>query len=1216
MHVDPLEPRLLLSSTLTGTIWHDQNADGLQDTGEPGVEAVTVELFDPGADMTVGGADDVSLGTQATNLDGVYTFNLIDAGDYYLQFTPPTGYAFTTEDAGANDTVDSDADATGNTTIFSLPDGITDDTHDAGMVGIGPAAIDDDLHAVLNTPLSIVPIELTGNDVDVDGGTLTVVSVDGPVQHGSVGTSTESFGRIDQLSPDRENLFGYAVAVEGDWALIGAPDNYSLAVNGVTVLHLEDGSWVYHSTLIPSNAYAYNFGNAIDIDGGRAIIGAYRDATQSGGSGIGAAYIFELDGDAWVERARLTGTGTVSSDRFGYSVGISGDRVVVGASDVDLPLMSLNGAVYAYVYDGMTWVEQPRITASDTSSASHFGISLELDGDTLAVGARLDDELGQNSGAVYTFAWESGGWVETQKLHQGDFGVLDEFGYALSLEGDRLAISAPYQGGLRGSVFVFEREDGVWSQTQKLIGGGTVANSWFGASVELLGGHLFIGASEGNPIYTQNEVIGPGRVFDYVYDGGVWSESQVLTAADGQTSAKYGGALAADGRTLIVGASQAVVDLEYAGAVYVYGSQPLITFTPEADYYGMASFGYTVSDGFATASATVNVRVNAPAVAAADVYDTDEDTPLTITADSGVLSNDDAIDGDDLTAVLVDDVTHGTLSLNADGSFTYTPDANYFGGDAFTYIAFDGYHDSNTVTVDLTIYPVNDAPVVADDAYATDEDTPLVIDTGDGVLDNDSDVESDPLTAIIVADASHGTVALNTDGSFTYTPTANYSGEDTFTYKANDGELDSNVATVTIAVAPLNDPPFTFADAYTVNEDVVLIRNAALGVLANDFDDEGDPFTAALDSGPSHGEFEFNADGSFMYTPDANYFGQDSFTYTASDGMLASDPQTVTINVLSVNDPPVAADDEATTHQQTSVTINVLANDSDPVEGDPLTPVVAANPLHGSVTVGPDSTLIYTPADAFYGVDYFTYVANDGDNSNVAEVAVTVTQDLDIDGDGEALPLTDGVLMIRYLAGFSGDVLISGVLGAGATRTTGEAIGAYLDDASTLFLDVDGNGVFQPLTDGILLARFLAGFTGDTLTAGALGTGATRDADAIAALLTPYLPVIVSPSVLPETLTAQQNPPAQPSDIEEHANNAPPGMRTDAPIIDLLAGDAARHADQGNGLVFERFDHLTLTDGMPMFSDDVDLLSKTRGVSLKLNIGTRAPDRAAFVRAI
>src|SRR5207253_2342804 len=145
------------------------------------------------------------------------------------------------------------------------------------------------------------------------------------------------------------------------------------------------------------------------------------------------------------------------------------------------------------------------------------------------------------------------------------------------------------------------------------------------------------------------------------------------------------------------------------------------------------------------------------------------------------------------------------------------------------------------------------------------------------------DVDGDPLTAVLVTGPSNGSLALNTDGSFTYTPNANFNGVDTFTYKANDGTADSNVDTATITANPVNDAPLAGDDAYSVNEDTTLSTAAPCApVYRSDVD--GDPLTAVLVTGPSNGSLTLNADGSFTYTPNANFNGTDTFTYKANDG--------------------------------------------------------------------------------------------------------------------------------------------------------------------------------------------------------------------------------------------------------------------------------------------------------------------------------------------
>jgi uncharacterized repeat protein (TIGR01451 family) len=193
--------------------------------------------------------------------------------------------------------------------------------------------------------------------------------------------------------------------------------------------------------------------------------------------------------------------------------------------------------------------------------------------------------------------------------------------------------------------------------------------------------------------------------------------------------------------------------------------------------------------------------LNHPPVAMDDSYTTPEDTPLNVAA-PGVLTNDSDVDDDPLMAKLVSPPGSGHLTLELDGSFTYTPAPDFHGSVSFTYQADDGTDLSNTATVTLTITPVNDAPTAQDDAYEVDEGQTLTV-PAPGVLDNDNDVDGDALSATLVTGPANGTVTLDPDGGFTYTPNPHFDEVDTFTYQATDGDLNSNVATVTITVNPV-----------------------------------------------------------------------------------------------------------------------------------------------------------------------------------------------------------------------------------------------------------------------------------------------------------------------------------------------------------------------------------------------------------------------------
>ncbi|MDX6607016.1 MAG: large repetitive protein, partial [Solirubrobacterales bacterium] len=270
------------------------------------------------------------------------------------------------------------------------------------------------------------------------------------------------------------------------------------------------------------------------------------------------------------------------------------------------------------------------------------------------------------------------------------------------------------------------------------------------------------------------------------------------------------------------------------------------TYAPAANYNGPDSFKFKANDGTAdsaaaTFSLTVN-PVNDPPVCAAGSNSTNEDTPLT---DSVAPSCSD-VDGNTLTYSVTQNPSHGTLtSFNTStGAFTYSPASNYNGPDSFKFKANDGTVNSAEATFSLTVNPVNDAPTCSAGSKSTNEDTALT----DAV--SCSDVDGNPLTYSVTQAPAHGSfngTFNSSTGGFTYTPDPNYNGPDSFKFQANDGTANSNVATFSLTVNAVNDPPVAVNDpSYSVNEDTTLNQASPGGVLANDTDTEGDPLTASL----------------------------------------------------------------------------------------------------------------------------------------------------------------------------------------------------------------------------------------------------------------------------------------------------------------------------------------------------------------------------------
>lgn len=476
------------------------------------------------------------------------------------------------------------------------------------------------------------------------------------------------------------------------------------------------------------------------------------------------------------------------------------------------------------------------------------------------------------------------------------------------------------------------------------------------------------------------------------------------------------------------------------------------TYTPLAGYRGVDSFFYRPKDASGTGANTkVTINVNGTPTAVAESYTLGRNQPLTINA-PGVLGNDTDPEGDALTAVLGAGPAHGGLTLNANGSFTYTPTTGYVGPDSFTYRASDGRTSSALQTVSLS---VNAPPTANADSYGATVGSTLNI-AAPGVLGNDTDAEGNALTAVLGSGPAKGSLTLNANGSFAYTPNQGASGTDSFTYRAADATGQSGLATVTITLSAANVAPTAVADSYFTPRGTTLTVGAP-GVLGNDTDPEGATMTASLVAGPASGSLTLNANGSFTYVPAANTSGTFTFTYKASDGSLSSATQTASIRV---NGPPVGvADSYAVAHDTAKVVAapGVLGNDTDP-EGDARTAQLVATVSHGALALSANGGFTYTPATGYQGSDSFTYRALDADGQSAV---TTVT--LQVAGPGNAAPVALGD-EYRVVTGRTVARSAPGVL-ANDSDPDGASLSAQLVAGpanGTLTLNANGSFSYKP----------------------------------------------------------------------------------------------------------------------------------------------------------
>ncbi|WP_166111904.1 Ig-like domain-containing protein [Pseudoalteromonas sp. Z9A5] len=382
--------------------------------------------------------------------------------------------------------------------------------------------------------------------------------------------------------------------------------------------------------------------------------------------------------------------------------------------------------------------------------------------------------------------------------------------------------------------------------------------------------------------------------------------------------------------------------------------------------------------------------------ATADQFQTNEDQPLqgnVLINDTNQYTGELRVNTD--TLILPQ---HGTLNINEEGDFTYTPAANFNGEDAFSYEAINELGLVDTAVVEITIQAVNDTPVALDNIYSIANDGSLVV-SSPGLLINDSDIDLDSLIVDTtpVSEPERGELTLFEDGSFEYQGEQNMQGEDSFQYRIIDAQGAQAVARVTIVSSNTNIAPIATNDSYSLREDNTLLVTAANGVLSNDTDPNDDSFSVDEDFivAPIHGQLLLAIDGSFSYIPDANFNGVDQFQYRAIDSQGATAIATVTLIINSEPDNPVAQDDAYQFSRnklfEATVQNGLLINDFNIEPGDLFVNTTAITTTqNGELTLNIDGSFTYQPNLDFVGVDSFTYsVSNDQGLTATAQVILS-----------------------------------------------------------------------------------------------------------------------------------------------------------------------------------------------------------------------------------
>ena len=380
--------------------------------------------------------------------------------------------------------------------------------------------------------------------------------------------------------------FGCVSSIDGDTIIVGAHEYYSNGPGAAYVYRRNGTSWQLAGKLAASGGSAQGgFGFAVSLDGGRAIVGSVWDAAPAQKSG--SAYIFERGGTSWTQKVKLVASDGTADALFGHSVAIDGNYAVVGAPGAHNAQGRECGAAYVFERNGSAWSQVAKLFGSDTAAGDYLGAAVSISGDRFIVGAQANGTHGRNSGAAYVFKRDSSGiWREEARLTPSHRAAGDNFGTGVAIDGARAIVGASGDddGGENcGSAYIFEvGPSGRWRQTAKLTGSGVPPNSSFGGHPGLRGDWAVVGAHD------SPSICGASYLFHRDPDG-KWVEQQKLTPSDGHPGDRFGSGSSTDGRYVVVGAYTQDAHGTDSGAAYVFGpiappnSPPTVTVNGAGD---------------------------------------------------------------------------------------------------------------------------------------------------------------------------------------------------------------------------------------------------------------------------------------------------------------------------------------------------------------------------------------------------------------------------------------------------------------------------------------------------------------------------------------------------------------------------------------------------------------------------------------------------------
>jgi Bacterial Ig-like domain (group 3)/FG-GAP repeat/FG-GAP-like repeat len=582
--------------------------------------------------------------------------------------------------------------------------------------------------------------------------------------------------------------FGWSVAVDGDTAVVGTfgDDTGSGSDAGKAYVFVRNGSsWSQQAQLEASDGAEEDFfGYRVAVSGDTALVTAFQD-DHSGRFNVGSGYVFVRNGTTWTQQAKLVATDAVNGDRLGLSAALDGDTAVLGALTDGAVADPDSGSVYVFTRSGTAWTQQARLNAPDPHGRPEFGLAVAIEGDLLVAGATGDDTAATNAGAAYVFTRSGTGWTLQQQLLASDGATGDRIGTAVAADGDTLLIGAGYDntpaGAQVGSVYVFVRTGGTWTQQARLAAPDGAADDQFGTAVALHGNVAIAGA----PLQDSPRGFDSGAAYVFVRSGSTWMQEAKLSAPDGMPTDRFAAAVAMSGTTAVFGSPQddSATDLD-AGSAYLYLVQPRgVAVHPVA--------GLVTSEGGATAAFTMTLQ-SQPSADVTIALSSSDPTEGTVSPASVTFTPANYSVPQSVTVTGVDDAAaDGPLPYAIVTASAVSADPQYNGFNARD-VGFINQDDDAAVQIGSSLNPSDIGAAVTFTATVT----PFAGTASGSVTFKDG-------AAIMATVALSGGVASHTTSTLSggnHSITASYSGDGT--YRSSDAALTQTVRTgSTIAVS-------------------------------------------------------------------------------------------------------------------------------------------------------------------------------------------------------------------------------------------------------------------------------------------------------------------------------------------------------------------------------------------------------------------------------